>query len=74
MVEVKKINFFEERALEFYYSYHYIPEIDDKLSGNEFYKNKIFFDTIFDVIILPIGFYFLNKRRKGVKNGIFIKK
>lgn len=68
MVEVKNINFFEERALEFYYSYHYIPEIDDGLSGNEYYKKKLFWAIPFDFIILPIGFYFLNKRKQGVKN------
>lgn len=58
------MNIFELRVLDFVYSCNYIPEIDDKLSGYEFQKEKMFWTSPFDLIIFPIGFYFLYRRLK----------
>jgi len=62
---MKKINLFELRVLDFIYCCNYIPEIDDKLSGDEFAKEKLFWASPFDIIIFPIGLYFLYKRMKN---------
>ena len=59
-----KMNIFESRALQFIYCNSYVPEIDDKLSGNEWVKEKMMWSSPFDLIILPIGFWLLHKRYK----------
>jgi len=58
------MNIFESRALEFIYCNSYIPEIDDGLSGEEWQREKMFWSSIFDLIILPIGFWLLHRRLK----------
>lgn len=58
------MNIFESRTLEFIYCNSYIPEIDNELSGDEWQREKMFWDSIFDLIILPIGFWLLHRRLK----------
>jgi len=53
---------FELRVLDFIYCCNYIPEIDDKLSRDEFAKEKLFLASPFDLIIFPIGLYLLYKK------------
>jgi len=55
------MNLFKARALDFIYCNSYIPEIDDSLSGYEYQRNKMFWGSPFDVIIIPIGLYLLHK-------------
>jgi len=63
-----KYNIFEKRALEFVYCNTYIPEIDDALSGYEYQKEKIFWSSIFDFVLLPIGFYMLYRKKRQFLN------
>ena len=63
-----KYNIFEKRALEFIYCNTYIPEIDDALSQYEFQREKLFWASIFDFILLPIGICMLYCLRKKMEN------
>ena len=56
-------NIFEKRALEFASCDTYIPEIDDVLSSYEYEIEKMFWSSIFDLILLPIGFFMLYKKK-----------
>ena len=60
---MKNYNIFEKRVLEFVYCHTYIPDIDDSLSGYEYQKAKMFWGSIFDFILLPIGFFMLHKKK-----------
>jgi len=57
----KNLNWFEERTLQCLIPYKY----DDKLNVTENGKRDYVYSmaSIFDLIIIPIGLYFLNKRR-----------
>ena len=58
------MNIFESRVLEFVYCNSYIAEIDDYLSGYEWQREKMFWESPLDLIIFPIGFWMLYKRLK----------
>ena len=59
-----KYNIYEKRALEFIYCSTYIPEIDDALSQYEYERDKMFWASIFDFIVLPIGIYMLYRKNR----------
>ena len=63
-----KYNIFEKRALEFIYCNTYNPEIDDALSSYEYQRNKMFWSSIFDFILLPIGFFMLYRKKRHFSN------
>jgi len=63
-----KYNIFEKRALEFVYCYTYIPEIDNALSGYEYQREKMFWPSIFDLILLPVGFFMIYKKKTYFSN------
>ena len=65
---MNKYNIFEKRALEFIYCNMYIPEIDNALSQYDYQRAKMFWLSIFDIIVLPVGFYLLYRKIRYFSN------